>query len=109
MTTLKAVNAITFDTHAFVKELTASGFSEAQAEAVTSLVRRAREMEVAEAVTKSDLAAVSSDLAVVRAEMATKAELGEVKADILKWMFGAMGFQTVVVIGAIVAFAKLLH
>ena len=37
--------------------------------------------------------------------LATKTDLAETKADILKWMFGAMAAQT----GLIVALVKLLH
>ena len=96
------VNAMTFDTHAFVKELTAAGFSEPQAEAVTSLVRRAREVELADVATKSDIA-------LLRNEMATKADLAQSQADTLKWIIGTIGFQTLVVIGAVAGLIKLLH
>ena len=37
--------------------------------------------------------------------LATKTDLAETKADILKWMFGAMAAQT----GLIVALVKMLH
>ena len=94
--------SLAFDTHAFVKELTAVGFSEAQAEAVTSAVRRAREAEPADVATKVDVATI-------RAEMATKTDLAEAKYDILKWVSGAFGFQAIVSIGAVAALDKLLH
>ncbi len=91
------MSAIAFDTHAFVKELTAAGFSESQAEAVTSMVRRSREVELADLARKSDLA-----------HLASKADLAEVKADLLKWMVGTIGFQTLVILGAIASLARWL-
>lgn len=99
------MNAIALDTHAFVKELTAAGFSEAQAEAVTSVVQRTRDVDAADLATRSDIALLRSELD----HKATKADLGEFKADILKWMFGAIGFQTLVVVGAVAGLYKLLH
>lgn len=49
------MSAITFDTHAFVKRLTAAGMPEAQAEAVTSMVKEARETDLDSLATKVDL------------------------------------------------------
>ena len=36
------------------------------------------------------------------------AKIANVKADILKWVLGAIGFQTLAVIGGLAALAKLL-
>ena len=62
---------IAFDTHRFVKSLTASGFTEAQAEA---LAHEQIHLLEANLTTKSDLAAVKSDIEVriekVRADLA---------------------------------------
>ncbi len=99
------MNAITFDTHAFIKGLTSVGFSEAQAEVVTSLVRRTREVDLADLATRADVAVLKAELD----QKASKADLADVKADILKGMFGAVGFQTLVVIGALAALLKLLR
>jgi hypothetical protein len=35
--------------------------------------------------------------------LATKTDLAETKAEILKWMVGSIGIQTVVIIGAVIA------
>jgi hypothetical protein len=81
-------------------------------------------VEIANLATKSDLAEVRSDIAVVKAELAnlaTKSELAEVKAelagvkadiagvkaDILKWVVGAIGFQTVAMLGTVVGLVKI--
>lgn len=93
------MTAVTFDTHEIVKSLKAAGFNDAQAEAVTSGFRKVREAETAEVATRADLKAAEGDL---------RLALAETKADILKWMFGAMAFQTLAVIGGVVAAARFL-
>lgn len=39
--------------------------------------------------------------------LATKAELADVRADILKWIVGAIGFQTVVMVGALITLVRI--
>ena len=73
--------AIAFDTHRFVKNLTASGFTEKQAEALAN-----------------------EQVHLLNANLATKADLLAVKADLLKWMVMAMIAQG----GVIVALVKAL-
>jgi hypothetical protein len=79
----------TIDTHEVVKELKAAGFTEGQAEAVTKVVREAQSIDLS--------------------NLATKVDLAETKAEILKWMVSTIGIQTVVIIGAVVTLVKLLH
>lgn len=59
--------AIPFDTHRFVKNLMRNGFSEQQAEALAE-----------------------EQAALFEGNAATKADLDEVKWDLVKWMFGAV-------------------
>jgi hypothetical protein len=59
------------DTHELVKDLKASGFTDAQAEAVTRAVRQSQDF--------SDLA-TKSDLALMRSEL--RAEIGEVRSEL---------------------------
>jgi len=116
---------IGMDTHEVVKELLAAGFTEGQAEAVTRLVYRAQDIDLSSLATKADLAAtkteLQADLAATKTELqaglaATKTELhaglqvslAETKAEILKWMVGTIGVQTVVILGAVVTIARLL-
>lgn len=73
--------AITFDTHRFVKNLTASGFTEKQAEALAN-----------------------EQVQLLNANLATKADVLAIKADLLKWMIMAMIAQG----GLIVALVKAL-
>jgi peptidoglycan hydrolase CwlO-like protein len=70
-TDVEGVNAA-FDTHSSVKTLTAVGMSEAQAEAITELLRTAREADLSVLATKTDLAQLKADL---------QRELAEVKGD----------------------------
>jgi hypothetical protein len=83
------------DTHQTVKDLTAAGFSDAQAEALTSALRQVQQIDLSDLATKADVA-------LLRAEM--DAKLAELKAEIIRWVFG-MGLTQV---AAIVALLKLL-
>ena len=73
--------AIAFDSHRFVKSLTASGFTEAQAEALAHEQIHLLEVNLA---TKSDLGAAKADLEVsidkFRSDLEVKIE--EVRADL---------------------------
>ena len=117
--------SIAFDTHRFVKRLTESGFTEQQAETLaeehvallnSNLATKAdiealhqatkADIEALRQATKADIEALrlatKSDIEVLRQE--TRAGLAGVKADLLKWMFGALIAQG----GLIVALVKLL-
>ena len=101
-----------FNTHAFVERLTAAGMPEAQAEALadelTPLIedRLATKDDLANLATKADVKAEIANLA-TKADV--KAEIADAKAEIIKWMFGTIGFQTVIVLGAVVALARVVH
>ncbi|MCC0809493.1 DUF1640 domain-containing protein [Methylobacterium sp. W2] len=81
---------IALDTLASARKLKAAGFSDDQAEAVTGVLRETRETDLSTLVTKSDL----------------KTEIAESKYDILKWVLSAIGFRTIVIVGAIVTLAR---
>ena len=105
--------AIAFDTHRFVKRLTDCGFTEQQAETLAdehvALLNANLATKADIAAVKADIAAVKADIAAVKADLAkvevkVEAKIETVKADLLKWMFGAMIAQG----GLIVALVKLL-
>ena len=72
--------AITFDTHAFVKRFKSAGFTEEQAEIQVQAISEA--MEAKELVTQKDL----------------KLAVAELKADLIKWMFGIAAGQAALII-----------
>ena len=95
--------AIAFDTHRFVKNLTESGFTEQQAEA---LAKEQVQLLNSNLATKVDLQAVKAELEAkietVKADLEAKIEAA--KFDLLKWMVLAMIAQG----GLIVALIKTL-
>ncbi len=72
-----------------MRRLEATGLSEDQAEAITTAIRESRDADLTDLVTKTDLA--------------------EAKFDIMKWVIGAIGFQTIASVGAIVALSRATH
>ena len=142
------MNYTVFDTHAFVKRLTAAGMPEAQAEVLAdeqvrliddrlatkediAKLQAATKEDIAklQAATTMDIARVHEDIArlqaatkedIARLQAATKTDLREMelkieaklesfKSEIVRWMFGTIGFQTIVVVGGVVALARLAH
>ena len=113
--------AIAFDTHRFVKHLTESGFTEKQAE---TLAEEQVDLLNTNLATKADIETVKADIEALRLEtkadiealrletkadiealrQGTRAEIALLKADLLKWMLGALIAQG----GLIVALVKLL-
>jgi predicted nucleic acid-binding Zn-ribbon protein len=72
------VSVQSLDTHRIVKRLQQAGFSDAQAETVTDVMREAREFDLASLATKADIATLGSDL---RSEIATLGS--DTKSDIV--------------------------
>ena len=68
-------DAIAFDTHRFVKRLTGSGFTERQAE---TLADEHVALLNANLATKADIAEIKADVEALRLE--TKADIAEIKA-----------------------------
>ena len=64
--------AIAFDTHRFVKNLTESGFTEQQAEA---LAKEQVQLLNSNLATKVDILAIKADIETVKAELAAKIAL----------------------------------
>ena len=106
---------VVFDSHGFVKRLTAAGMPEPQAEVLAGEHSRWFDGGLAG---KADLEGLAKSAEL--AEFAKKTELREMelrlemrleatKSELLKWMFGAIGFQTLVLLGAIVALARAIH
>ena len=85
------MTTLVFDTHAFVKKLKEVGFSEPQAEAQADALVKAftqfkEEMRLE--------------------ELATKRDLAELKAELIRWTIGAGIFQTALIAALLL---KLVH
>ena len=124
--------AIAFDTHRFVKNLTESGFTEKQAEA---LAKEQVQLLNSNLATKVDILAIKTDLETVKAnleavkanleakleavklglqadiqaiQLGLQADIQASKVDLLKWMVTAMIAQGTLIVALVVAFVKLL-
>jgi len=75
------------DTHDTVKKLTAAGFTDAQAEALTAVVKQAVDIDLSNMATKTDLAEL-------------RREMADMKAELVKWVVG-VGFAQVATIVAV--------
>jgi len=100
--------AVAFDTLKFVEKLEAAGVPHAQAKATAEAFAEATSQEL---VTKADL---KSEIAAARAELREtelriEAKIEATKTDIVKWLFGTIGFQTLVILGAVLALARFTH
>jgi hypothetical protein len=85
--------AVAFDTLKFAQTLRDKAkLTSEQAEGISQAFADATGEQLA---TKADLSS-----------LATKADISEVKADLMKWMFGAIGFQTLIILGAVLALVK---
>lgn len=91
--------AIAFDTHRFVKNLTQNGFTGKQAEA---LANEQVQLLNGNLATKTDILTVQAGIETVHAEL--QAGIQTTKADLLKWIPVAIIAQG----GLVVALIKLL-
>ena len=99
-------NAIVFDTLRLSRTFRDKGhFTPEQAEALAEALGEAAQGDLA---IKADLVAAKSEVKTEIAElrMELKTEFAGAKTDLLKWIIGAIGFQTVVILGAVVSRAR---
>jgi basic membrane lipoprotein Med (substrate-binding protein (PBP1-ABC) superfamily) len=83
------------DTHETVKSLTAAGFTDAQAEALTAVVKQAVDIDLSNIATKTDIADV-------------RREMADMKAELVKWVVG-VGFAQVATIVAVLKLFPAAH
>ncbi len=97
------MSAILFDTLRLSRTLRDKGhFTPEQAEALAEALGDAGQGDLS---TKADLRETEARL---NAKIeAVKADIAEAKADILKWVVGAIGFQTVVILAALVSLVRI--
>jgi hypothetical protein len=93
------MNALLFDTLRLSRILRDKGhFTSEQAEALAEAFGEASHGDLA---TKADLAAVPTEIAELKTEL--KTEIAETKTDLLKWIIATVGFQTVVILSALIS------
>jgi hypothetical protein len=99
---------VAFDTLKLADRLEAAGMSPQQAKGVAAALA---ETATANLVTREYLDLRLGELeARLRGEVATvRTEIAETKAELMRWIIAAIGFQTVVIIGAIAGLIRLLH
>jgi hypothetical protein len=73
----------------------------------------ATKANLADLATKADLAAVRTEIAGLRTELKTeiaelKIEIAGIKVELLKWIIGAIGFQTVIILGALISLVRIV-
>lgn len=123
------MSVVAFDTLKFVKRLRDAGFTEPQAEAVTLAVQEAASLDLSALATRSEIketeqhfdskiketeirldAKITETHTKIReTELRLEARIVETKVEILKWLVGLIGFQTIAVLGGIAALIKLIH
>jgi hypothetical protein len=110
---IRFMSAVAFDTLKLAQRLEAAGLPPKQAQDVASALSEA----IGEAVVTREYLDLRLNemrneldlrLGEIRAAMATKVELAEAKGEILKWMFGAVGLQTLAILGGVPALIRLL-
>ena len=88
--------SVAFDTLKLAQRLEAAGFPPKQAQDMASAIS---DTIVDTVVTREYLDLRLGEIRV---------ELGELKAEMLKWMFGAVGLQTLAILGGVAALFRLL-
>ena len=89
--------AVAFDTLKLAQRLEAAGFSPKQAQDMASAIA---ETIVDTVVTRDYLDLRLGEI---------RSELAELKVEMLKWMFGAVGVQTLAILGGVAALFRLLR
>jgi hypothetical protein len=85
----------------------AKGAADAIAEAVQSDLATRSDVVGAEQRLDGRIDSVRADLR--QTELRLEGKIAEAKADIIKWMFGTIGFQTIVILGGLVALLRLVR
>ncbi|MBF0285400.1 MAG: DUF1640 domain-containing protein [Magnetococcales bacterium] len=88
---------LAFDTLKFMETLQASGFNDAQAKGIVSVLRGAQEAHLDELATKRDLKEL---------ELRLEQRMSDNKTDLLKWVGGMFAAQTALILAAMFALMR---
>ncbi|MCC0808037.1 DUF1640 domain-containing protein [Methylobacterium sp. W2] len=101
------IEALGLSTRADVESLRLSS----QADIKALRLSTQADIEALRLSTRADIEALKlstrSDLR--EAEARLEAKIEATKADIIKWMFGTIGFQTLIILGAVIALARIIR
>ena len=113
---LRRMTAVAFDTLRFVRTLREKAkMSPEQAEGLADAVSEAIQNDLA---TKTDIAMVRTDLEALRlstksdlreAELRLEARIEATEAEIITWVISSIGFQALVIVGAVAALTRGPH
>lgn len=87
------------DTHESVKSLTAAGFTDAQAEALTAVLKRAVDIDLSNLATKADLADLRRELSAEASDL--RREIAQLELRLIKWVVG-VGITATLAIGGMI-------
>ena len=87
------------DTHESVKSLTAAGFTDAQAEALTAVLKRAVDIDLSNLATKADLADLRRELSAEASDL--RREIAQLQLRLIKWVVG-VGITATLAIGGMI-------
>ena len=90
------MNAMTFDTHAYVRKLKSVGFTEEQAAVQAEVLFSVFEKNLSDLATRRDLKEL--ELATKLEIEKVRKELAESKTDIIKWVLGVAAGQAALII-----------
>jgi hypothetical protein len=85
----------------------ARGTAAALAETMTGGVATATDVAAARAEVREGEVRLRGEIR--ESESRLRIEIAELRSEILKWVIGAIGFQTVIIIGAVAGLIRLLH
>jgi hypothetical protein len=113
------MTATTFDTLKFARTLRdrahftneqAEGMAEAISEVVQNDIATKTDIESLRISTNTDIESlrISTKADIRECELRLETKIEATKAEIIKWMFGSMGLQTIVIIGAVIGLIRML-
>lgn len=110
------MTAVAFDTLRFARALREKAkLSPEQAEGLADAMVEVLDGNLA---TKADIREVRGDIEALRIQtradidalkLTTKADTGALRSEMIKWMFGTVGLQTIVSLGAVITLAPSLR
>jgi hypothetical protein len=87
------------DAHESVRSLTAAGFTDAQAEALTAIVKRAVDIDLSNIATRADLADLRRESSAEIADL--RREIAQLELRLIKWVIG-VGISATLVVGGMI-------